>query len=606
MKRLLLRSKNDTIKEETAALDAIAVQEAEEEIRFDHFEVAAVPQVEEEGNDMLPVSDSMVLNELDLDYNAFLEEEEEEEDMALEGADLMAWEDEAHMEVMDDNQKPREDALPITVLPIDDDVNAYCQCAEALESTAPETRWWPEPLMDDHWFSKHYVLSATERAQIQQLPMELWGETTAIPLLRRKSWWPRWKSSQRSINPASPQQWDRRVAGRLLWRSSGESPPHCASCRRPISTALRPIWVTPDRVECEVVLFTTGGVILWNDPTTLNAAGPRQQKKLYCIVFWSDVAFMEPSLADADASIQITTSLHPKTNLRDDSERGQATREPSSGPSLPIQDEPPSVTLLFPSTWQRDLCYRMVTAAFLQYLTYQRAQEQFNRAKSHPDDDDDDRTPVEPLGWQYQYVYQPYFTLAVTNRWDLPTRTNSFLETNDGINQLDAYHGMAPLHYAIYYNHVPAMVALLELGADPNVADETNHYTPLDYCALHQSSLSTRELLQQHGATQTTLKIQEPRMNDGKDIFTLQGELFGRVAGTQQVIQERREHREKVESIMQEQRNNIQLLQQRGEKIETLSAGAADLHAQTQDYASMAQQLKQKMKQKQQRQWLPF
>jgi Ankyrin repeats (many copies)/Synaptobrevin len=654
MKRLFLRSNYD--KEDTATLDAIAVQEAEEEIRFDYSDSAE--RVREEVAD-IPITDSMVLNEMDLDYNAFLEEGDD--DNELEGVVETLKDDAAERDTKEDTptenkngahielihskgKRPSDDALPIIIIPIDDDINEYCQCTDSLESAAMERL--PEPLDEvEHFFSKHYVLSQMEREHIRLLQTELFGTATSSEA-RGKGWLPRWKSKQNSKKDQhdaalNRQQlrWKRLVAGPILWRSSGkvawpttiEEPKdtHCPSCHRPISTTLRPIWVrttaaTPDLgeshtdvlVECEVVLFTTGCLILLPEVTSMTDAVPEQmKKKIYGLVLWSEVEFIEPSRSElpsltdppkepAYAFIQITTSLQLEENHQDESEGGHSASE-SSWKSTKTKDEPPRFTLLFKSTFQRDLCYRMVTASFLQFLTYQRAQEQLLRAKSHPTPDDDVASG-EQLGWQYQYVYEPYFTLAVTNRLDLPTSTILLPNLNDGINQLDAYNGMAPLHYAIYYNHVPAIVTLLELGADSNAVDETNHYSPLDYCALHQSSVSTRELLQQHGATETTIKIKEPRTNDGNDMVSLQGELFGHVAGTEQVIRERREHREKVEHIMQEQKNNLQLLQQRGEQIETLSAGAANLNAQAQDYASMAKQLKQKMKQKQQNQWLPF
>lgn len=187
------------------------------------------------------------------------------------------------------------------------------------------------------------------------------------------------------------------------------------------------------------------------------------------------------------------------------------------------------------------------------------------------------------LGWQYQLVYHAGFTMAVTNQTYMVTE----IPSKDVLNRVDEFNGFAPLHYAVKLNHVPAISLLLEAGADPNIKDADGH-TPMYWCMLDGLPETTIALLTKHGATE----CKEKRGS---------GELFGKVAATEAIIEERnREEAQKkqAEAAAAEMKNNMKLLQQRGEKIDELGNKANDLNQGAQDFASMAKQLKEASKKK--------
>ena len=191
------------------------------------------------------------------------------------------------------------------------------------------------------------------------------------------------------------------------------------------------------------------------------------------------------------------------------------------------------------------------------------------------------------LGWQYQFVYQPGFTVAVTNQTDLMNLTKGET-TTDSLNTVDEYNGYAPLHYAVKYNHVPAMVALLDAGADVDVQDEEGH-TPLYLAVQDELPESTQALLEQYGAAPVDADVSQ------------RGELFGRVAATQEILEERhREQKQQREAAaaQEEIKQNMKLLQRRGEQINELGDKAGDLNQGAADFASMAKQLKEAQKKK--------
>jgi hypothetical protein len=99
--------------------------------------------------------------------------------------------------------------------------------------------------------------------------------------------------------------------------------------------------------------------------------------------------------------------------------------------------------------------------------------------------------------------------------------------------------------------------------------------------------------------------------SENQTVITLKGELFGKVAATEEIIDNRRrkvEHDKKVQEIDQEQRNHIQLLQHRGQQIDALSNGAQQLNDAALNYATMAQQIKDKSKRQHDtyNKWFPF
>lgn len=94
-------------------------------------------------------------------------------------------------------------------------------------------------------------------------------------------------------------------------------------------------------------------------------------------------------------------------------------------------------------------------------------------------------TAIHSLGWQYKLIQTPWFTEAITNndRNNQPFEDDSEgqemrlhnEDNNDSqafLNQLDEYHGLAPLHYAVRLHHANAIRALLEAGANPNLPDK--------------------------------------------------------------------------------------------------------------------------------------
>lgn len=215
------------------------------------------------------------------------------------------------------------------------------------------------------------------------------------------------------------------------------------------------------------------------------------------------------------------------------------------------------------------------------------------------------------LGWQYHCVYKPFFTLAVTNRinddaTDITNGNNdknaqfSGLDAND-INAIDDYNGLSPLHYAVRLNHGPAVESLLRAGADANLRDGENH-SPVYWSVREDVSLTIFDLLAQYGAT------------DKRSAYVNEfskGELFGRVAATEQIMQEKQDaavalQKKRIDAQVAATaiRDNLKLMQHRGEQIDELGSKATALNEGAQDFASMAKQLKEASKKKSQ--WLPF
>jgi hypothetical protein len=192
------------------------------------------------------------------------------------------------------------------------------------------------------------------------------------------------------------------------------------------------------------------------------------------------------------------------------------------------------------------------------------------------------------LGWQYTVVHRKYFTMAVTNDIDIMEEGGDPTTGKDqSIDTLDEYNGYTPMHYAARANHIPALSKLLELGANPDVPDAVDGQTPMYYC-VRDGFDSAVELLLAHGAKPVS------RTND-------KGELFGRVAATQALLEEKsrqEERKREVEAAAAELQQNLRLMQKRGEKIDELGNKASELNQGAEDFASMAKQLKEKVKNK--------
>ena len=111
--------------------------------------------------------------------------------------------------------------------------------------------------------------------------------------------------------------------------------------------------------------------------------------------------------------------------------------------------------------------------------------------------------------------------------------------------------------------------------------------TPLYLAVQDELPLSTRQLLLDHGAR----PVNPTEMS-------LRGELFGKVAATEQFVLEERQRQQQTKAAQAEISHNLKLLQRRGDQIHELDDKAADLNQGAADYASMAQQLKAAVKKK--------
>lgn len=322
-----------------------------------------------------------------------------------------------------------------------------------------------------------------------------------------------------------------------------------------------------------------------------NAAVPRHPPlQFYCAVPWSRVEFVQPSLLSPTTwMVHYNNNNNNMTNSNTADEAAADTRGTESSSSFVL-------TLVCSDAAER--------AAWLQATeTVLVKHHEFSNTR-------------QDLGWQYHYIYKPGFTMAVTNHIDLDTdAATSTTKTAQqqqqdcfgdcDLNAIDYYNGLAPLHYAVKYNHVPAIATLLETNrnnaaaaaADPNVKDSEGH-TPMYWAVRENLPESTLCLLEQYGATKRDAYVKA---------FS-QGELFGKVAATERIMEEK--HREvqlkaEAEAAANEIKNNLKLLQQRGEQIDEIGNKASDLNQGAQDFASMARQLKEASKNKS-NSWLPF
>ena len=89
---------------------------------------------------------------------------------------------------------------------------------------------------------------------------------------------------------------------------------------------------------------------------------------------------------------------------------------------------------------------------------------------------------LHSLGWQYRLCQTPWFSEAVLDNQAESgyEMTSADTDYSEGLNQLDEYNGLAPLHYAVRLGHTEAIRNLLEAGANPNVADREGK-TPMYY-----------------------------------------------------------------------------------------------------------------------------
>jgi ankyrin repeat protein len=365
---------------------------------------------------------------------------------------------------------------------------------------------------------------------------------------------------------------------------------------------------------CELVAVTTGLVV---------APKANSSHSTMTTLLWSNVE----SVARTRATIVVT--YRRLIDYRDMAhcDTGEPVATPTTPPCSPrrrrakptvAETLPPSefcnattATLFFETSWQAVAWWNALRTIVIQYHEY--------------------HLTCTDLGWQYRYVYTPYFTMAVTNLIDDSHCPITHVMTNNrpagsthapsespvdlslpqaqpndthedyspDINAIDEYNGLAALQYAVKLNHAPAVSTLLEMGANPNVTDANGH-SPIYWAALDQASPTILSLLKEYGVKDSP---QEHLDN------LMRGELFGRVAATETKMRLEKEalelqQNERAQAAAATMSRNLRLLQHRGEQIDELGDKATDLRQGAEDFASLARQLKEASKK--QSQWLPF
>jgi len=215
------------------------------------------------------------------------------------------------------------------------------------------------------------------------------------------------------------------------------------------------------------------------------------------------------------------------------------------------------------------------------------------RPKSYPD----------PVGWQYRLVRTPGYSSAVIGDPGIVGKPRN-------PNDLDAYNGMAPLHYAVRQESASVNVvkALLDRGADPNVEDAEGRSAM--YFAERNENKETLRLLERSGGTRSQLAENEQR-----------GELFGGVEEAAELTEKRRDAEklaeeekeaekaakaaEKARKAQSEMEGAMNALVERGEKIQKIDEKTQELQAEAKNFRDMASQLKE-MTEKKNKKWFPF
>lgn len=422
---------------------------------------------------------------------------------------------------------------------------------------------WKERLQREEIFSSKYRPSVEEEAELKELEVRLGITDTANNKLRNlfKS------ASSRNVTSADKFAW------KAVARPSNQQYPSIVLKRGPC--LVLPTKNDDDakpqqqqQQECELILLTHGLVVAVTKMNNLSSSSNRVVlRQFYAAVPWSNVEFVTPSTLSASnpSSTHWTIIVQPKERYDEDEEESPQQSSSSSSSSFTFACS----DALQCSAWLEAMEIVLVR------------HHEYNCTR-------------QDLGWQYQYVYKPGFTTAVTNRVDLD---DCLTTTPAMLNVVDEYNGWTPLHYAIQHHHMSALHSLLEAGADPNVSDREGH-TPMFLAVRDQLPAATCALLEQYGAIKSETFYKQ-QLSDG--------ELFGKVAETEQVMEEkyRQAQQEKeAKAAAAEIKNNLKLLQQRGEQIDEMGNKAADLNQGAQDFASMARQLKVASKKKSK--WLPF
>ena len=424
---------------------------------------------------------------------------------------------------------------------------------------------WAQRLEREEVFSSRYRLSVAEEQELQDLEVELGLRTKP----GRSRFWGRGNNRINRLTEAQKVAWQR-----IARPSSADNPQPQQQSQQPSFILKRgTCWLQPNPVaieeeaedinsaaamseqrECHVVLLTRGLAVAFTSdiPTTSTATDSPYTYQFHNGWTWNEVEFVQPTQRGFAITLEKYCSNTESSNPREQQQPRRRRQFTFSCANLQEQQD-----------WMNAF-YSILVQYHTHNIAPSRSSNQYT------------------LGWQYQYVYRPGFTLAVTNR---VTPDLEALDRSNAaqLNVIDDYHGYAPLHYAVKCHHVPAIVSLLEHRPDihVDVLDAEGH-TPLYLAVQDELPPSTRQLLLDHGARPVT--DAGPR-----------GELFGKVAATEQILEERqREKRQEqqAKAAQAEIANNMKLLQRRGEQINELNDKASDLNQGAADFASMAKQLK--------------
>ena len=196
------------------------------------------------------------------------------------------------------------------------------------------------------------------------------------------------------------------------------------------------------------------------------------------------------------------------------------------------------------------------------------------------------------IGWPYRVVYRYGFSEAVSNTTITTTTTTTSDDHPDltiTITTPDVWNGWTPLHYAVKCRHATALAGLLEIL--PVDTPDAQHHTALYLAAVVEEYEELAEMLRKHGAAAVSRSSNR-------------GELLGRVAATQATVDQQREERQRqadaaaAATQQQQLHNNMRLLHERGEQIQQLGDTTRQVHEGAADYATMAQQLKASVQQR--------
>mmetsp|Transcript_20133 Transcript_20133/g.42606 ORF Transcript_20133/g.42606 Transcript_20133/m.42606 type:complete len:615 (+) Transcript_20133:178-2022(+) len=318
--------------------------------------------------------------------------------------------------------------------------------------------------------------------------------------------------------------------------------------------------------DCDLILLTDGFLVVHRN---FNAYNPLERRYETCRS-WSDVEFVElGEVGNALLTIQMRSpsssssggeSLHIRCREEDDGER--------------------------PESWFQTI-ERIVVLSAVHGAPSTMATET----------DTETDTDLEVFGWQYTLVRKPAYTTAVTG--------NLSWMGNPGpnhLNQLDAYHQSAPLHYALQQEPCRADVidALLRAGADPNLADGEGR-SAMYYAQRNRfaNEPTIEAILKEAGGRPSQLADTE-----------LRGELFAGVDEAAKNSEQRREREQtlrdrkaaeaaaKTRSAQSQMSENMAAMIERGETIDAIDDKAQQLNDEAKQYRSLATQLKNQMKSK--------